>query len=107
MFIDSIQISKADLQKYNPNDIASVTVYKDDTRFKHLASNADGAIYIETKQFSRKRFLNYFKSKSPKFKNLLTKTKLIAKVKAPLEKFQYHVFRYFYNFNVVAYFPSP
>ena len=71
MFVDSVRIGQADLQKYKSEDIATVTVYKDSTKFKHLDSNAIGAIYIETNQFSRKRFLNYFKSKSPEFKNLL------------------------------------
>ncbi|WP_336833522.1 hypothetical protein [Sphingobacterium siyangense] len=71
MFVDSVRISQADLQKYKSDDIATVTVYKDSTKFKHLDSNAIGAVYIETNQFSRKRFLNYFKSKSPEFKNLL------------------------------------
>ncbi|WP_433901074.1 hypothetical protein [Sphingobacterium puteale] len=71
MFVDSVRIGQADLQKYNPDDIATVTVYKDSTKFKHLDNNAIGAIYIETKQFSRKRFLNYFKSKSQEFKQLL------------------------------------
>jgi len=72
MFVDSVRIGQADLQKYKSDDIATITVYKDSTKFKHLDSNAIGAIYIETNQFSRKRFLNYFKSKSPEFKNLLT-----------------------------------
>lgn len=71
MFVDSMRVSQADLQKYKPDDIATVTVYKDNMKFKHLDSNAIGAIYIETKQFSRTRFLNYFKSKSSDFKNLL------------------------------------
>ncbi|OOG16360.1 hypothetical protein BWD42_21735 [Sphingobacterium sp. CZ-UAM] len=71
MFVDSVRIGQADLQKYKSEDIATVTVYKDSTKFKHLDSNAIGAIYIETNQFSRKRFLNYFKSKSPEFKTLL------------------------------------
>lgn len=70
MFVDSVRISQADLQKYKFDDIATVTVYEDSTKFKHLDSNAIGAIYIETNQFSRKRFLNYFKYKSPEFKNL-------------------------------------
>ncbi|HAF35285.1 MULTISPECIES: hypothetical protein [Sphingobacterium] len=71
MFVDSVQISQADLQKLNPNDIASVKVYKDSQAFKHIDSNANGALYVETKQFCRKRFLNYFKSKSSAFKHLL------------------------------------
>jgi len=29
MFVDSVQISQADLQKLKPDDIASVKVYKD------------------------------------------------------------------------------
>ncbi|WP_426790664.1 hypothetical protein [Sphingobacterium sp. WOUb80] len=71
MFVDSVQISQADLQKSKPDDIASVKVYKDSQAFKHIDSNANGALYVETKQFCRKRFLNYFQSKSSAFKHLL------------------------------------
>lgn len=53
MFVDSVRIGQADQQKYRSDDIATVTVYKDSTKFKHLDSNAIGAIYIETYQFSR------------------------------------------------------
>ncbi|MCS4165289.1 hypothetical protein [Sphingobacterium sp. BIGb0116] len=72
MFVDSVRVSQAELQKYKSDDIATITVYKDSMKFKYLDSNAIGAMYIETKQFSKKRFLNYFNSKSSEFKHLLT-----------------------------------
>ncbi|WP_426790643.1 hypothetical protein [Sphingobacterium sp. WOUb80] len=71
IFVDSIRISQADMQKYKPDDIATITVYKDSMAYRHLDSNAIGVVYIETKQFSKKRFLNYFNSKSSEFKHLL------------------------------------
>lgn len=71
MFVDSVQIGQADLQKLKPDDIATIKVYKDTQAFKHIDSNANGALYVETKQFCRKRFLNYFTAKSPDFKRLL------------------------------------
>ncbi|GGH15059.1 hypothetical protein FAZ19_06955 [Sphingobacterium alkalisoli] len=58
------------MQKYDANQIASVTIVKDST-YLHIYGNTPGSVYIETKSFSRKRFINYFRSKSIEFKQLL------------------------------------
>jgi len=71
IFVDSVLVSWADLKKYDPNDIASVTVYKYSPESKNYNSQADETIYVETKQFSTKRFLKYFKSRSQDFNKLL------------------------------------
>jgi hypothetical protein len=64
-FIDSISVSKDDLQKYDPNQIAAVSVYKDKTAIELLGEEGkDGAVYIETKAFAKKKYWSYFKSKS-------------------------------------------
>jgi hypothetical protein len=68
---DSVLVSPTDLQKYNSENIGSLTVDKDSTTINQFDNKADGVIYIETKHFSRKRFLNYFKSKSSKFSQLM------------------------------------
>lgn len=71
-FIDSIRVNKTALQNYNPEEIASVTVYKDSTAIKIIGSEAkNGLIYIETKKFARSRYWNYFKSKSPEYAQLV------------------------------------
>lgn len=68
-FIDSVSVSQEDLQKYDPNDISSVTVYKDKKAIDLLGDDGkDGAVYIETKKFCRNRYLKYFASKSTEYK---------------------------------------
>lgn len=71
IFIDSIQVNQLEMHKYDASDIASVTIAKDSTTLGLFGNTKDGVVYIETKSFSRKRFINYFKSKSPDFKELL------------------------------------
>lgn len=67
-FIDSINVEKDDLQKYNPNEISSVTVYKDKKAIELLGEDGkDGVIYIETKVFCKKKYWKYFASKSSEY----------------------------------------
>lgn len=67
-FIDSINVEKDDLQKYDPNQISSVTVYKDKQAIELLGEDGkDGVIYIETKVFCKKRYWKYFASKSSEY----------------------------------------
>lgn len=74
IFIDSVNVDPSEMQKYDPNFISSVTVYKDKEAKDLFGDDAkDGVIYIETKTFSRNRFQNYFKSKSPEYESLLKK----------------------------------
>jgi hypothetical protein len=67
-FIDSVSISKEDLSKYNPEQIAAVTVYKEKTAMELLGEEGkDGAVYIETRAFARSRYWKYFSSKSKEY----------------------------------------
>lgn len=67
-FIDSTSVEKEDLQKYNPEDISSVTVYKDKSAYELLGEDGkDGVIYIETKKFCKNRYWKYFTSKSKEY----------------------------------------
>jgi len=67
-FVDSVRVNKRALYKYNDNDIAAVTVYKDTTAIKILGvEGKNGLIYIETKMFDKKRYWKYFNSKSPEY----------------------------------------
>ncbi|RZF62592.1 hypothetical protein [Sphingobacterium corticibacterium] len=70
LFIDSIQVDKSEMQKYNADQIASVSVVKDSVTLGIFGNTADAVIYVETKNFCRQRFVNYFASKSIEFKKL-------------------------------------
>lgn len=74
-FIDSVNVDKDDLQKYDPNEISSVTVFKNKEAIALLGDDGkDGVIYIETKIFSRKRYWRYFASKSSEYKEHVNPT---------------------------------
>lgn len=67
-FIDSMNVDKDELQKYDPKDIAGVTVYKKKEAIDLVGEDGkDGAVYIETITFSKKRYWNFFKSKSEEY----------------------------------------
>ena len=64
-FIDSINVTRIEMQEYQPTDIAVVTVYKDTNAIKLVGEQGKfGAVYVETKKFARNKYWNYFKSKS-------------------------------------------
>ncbi|REG91132.1 hypothetical protein [Flavobacterium aquicola] len=72
-FIDSINVEKGDLQRYDPNQISSVTVYKDKEAIALLGEDGkDGVIYIETKVFCKKRYWKYFVSKSSEYNQFVS-----------------------------------
>ncbi|RZJ49182.1 MAG: hypothetical protein EOO44_18740 [Flavobacterium sp.] len=67
-FIDSLKVSKQELTKYEPNEIASLTVYKDKNATDILGAEAvNGLIYIETKKFARERYWKFLKIMSNKY----------------------------------------
>lgn len=71
-FLDSVRVTKNDLMKYEPNQIASVTVYKDKSAWDKFGSEAvNGLIYIETKDFAKKRYWSFLSSKSTEYKILV------------------------------------
>ncbi|MBN8789655.1 MAG: hypothetical protein J0I84_21445, partial [Terrimonas sp.] len=73
-FIDSVNVTRIEMQEYQPNDIAAVTVYKDANAIKLVGEQGKfGVVYIETKRFARNKYWNYFKSKSADYlKNVPT-----------------------------------
>ncbi|RXF70106.1 hypothetical protein EKH83_09485 [Arcticibacter tournemirensis] len=71
-FIDSIRVNKNTLKVYDPSEIASVTVYKDSNAVKKMGLAAkNGLIYIETKEFAKQRYWNYFKMKSSQYAQIV------------------------------------
>ncbi|MFZ4930379.1 hypothetical protein [Chryseobacterium sp. Mn2064] len=71
-FIDSVKVSRSEVLSFDSKRVTLMTVY-DPTEAKSLIGEdgKDGAIYVETRDFGRKRFLRYFKSKSAEFSKLL------------------------------------
>lgn len=67
-FIDSLRATRADILKYQPTDIASVTVVTDSNAIKLLGPDgANGAVYIETKLFARQRYWKFLGSRSKEY----------------------------------------
>ena len=85
-FIDSIRVNKAVLQNYDPNDIASVTVYKNSDATERLASATNGLIYIETKKFAKTQYWKYFKSKSAEYAKIVSSPENDSKIQYILNK---------------------
>jgi len=71
-FIDSVNVDKSEMMKYKPEEIAQVSVYKDSNAIKLVGPEGkDGAVYIETKAFAKKRYWSYFKTKSVEYGNVV------------------------------------
>lgn len=72
IFIDSINVEPAEMQKFDPNIISLVTVFKSKEAVELYGEDGkDGVIFIETKPFSKNRYQNYFKTKSPAYKKII------------------------------------
>ncbi|MGH1519854.1 hypothetical protein [Chryseobacterium sp. JK1] len=71
-FIDSVKASRTEVLALDSKFVTLMTIY-DPSEAKDLIGEdgKDGVIYAETRNFARKRFLRYFKSKSKEFSELL------------------------------------
>ena len=81
-FVDSIRTNQAFIESaYKPSEFALVSVYKGDKAVALAGEGAkNGAIYLTTKSFARDSYWNYFKSKSPDYKDKVTDLKMESKV---------------------------
>jgi len=71
-FLDSISITREEMSKFNPNNLASLTLFEGKEAVLTLGDKAkDGAVYLESIPFAKKRFHRYFKTKSREFENLV------------------------------------
>jgi hypothetical protein len=71
-FMDSVNVDKNELMKYDPKNIALVTVLKSKEAIAIIGDEGkDGAVYIETISFAKSRYWKYFQSKSPEYRNLV------------------------------------
>lgn len=73
-FLDSVLIDQIDLINFDPDDIAVISMLKGQFAVELLGEKAkNGVVYMETKGFAKKRYWNYFKSKSIAYSNLIPK----------------------------------
>jgi len=71
-FIDSINVLQSELMKYDPTEIAQVTVFKDKEATDLFGDEGkDGVVYITTKKYAKMKYWTYFQSKSDDFKRLV------------------------------------
>lgn len=71
-FLDSIQVNRGVLQQYQPSEIAFVNVYKGENAIKVAGKDARmGAIFIITKDYARKTYWQFFKSRSPEYASVV------------------------------------
>lgn len=71
-FIDSVNVDKSEVLKYDSKDIGIITVVKKDNAIKLLGEDGkDGAIYIETKIFVKSRYWKFFSSKSKEYSEIV------------------------------------
>lgn len=71
--IDSVKATRADLQKYDPQSITSVTILKDTSMIKSYGGEVkEGVVLIETRDFARRKFIRFLRSVSTKYDSLYT-----------------------------------
>lgn len=67
-FIDSQRVEQKEINKYNPNQIAAISVIKGDAATALIGPDGkNGVVFIETKAFAKTKYLRYFKSKSKEY----------------------------------------
>src|SRR5687767_6379965 len=67
-FIDSVKVSESKISSLSPDDIASISVFKDSTAVTLIGPEGrDGVIYVETKKFISGSYWKYFGSKSAEY----------------------------------------
>ncbi len=70
--VDSVQIANDQVSKIVPSDIATVIVVKGKSATDLLGTKAkDGIVYIETKQFAKKRYWRFFAAKLANYSKIL------------------------------------
>lgn len=74
--IDSVRITARQFQDFDPNTIASLTIFTDTDATKRFGPDAhDGVVVIETKDYAKRHYINFFKRKSASYDSLYKITK--------------------------------
>ncbi len=70
--IDEEKVSQDEIQKYNADEISSITMLFNNDAIKLYGNEAkDGAVIIETKEFARNKYETFLKKNSNKYEELL------------------------------------
>lgn len=70
-FLDSVKITSVEMANLNAQDFTLITVQNEKEMLESLQDGTkDGAIYIETRKFAKKRFVKFFNSKSKDFRKI-------------------------------------
>lgn len=72
LFIDSVRVSISLIKNLDPNEIASLTIYKGADAIEKMESATNGLIYIETRKVAKAKYWKYFKSKSAEYGKLIS-----------------------------------
>lgn len=72
-FIDSIRVSKQTFRALDSKTITLASPYYDEEAIRLMGEDGkDGVLYIETIEFAKKRYWNFFTAKSKKYKKLIS-----------------------------------
>lgn len=72
--IDSIRVEKDRLSNQNPADVTSLQMLYDQEAMERFGPSAkDGVVIVETRTFSRNKFISYFRKKSLAYDSLFVK----------------------------------
>lgn len=70
IFLDGVNANKADIEDHDPTEIAFITIVKGGDA-NHTTNSRKDAIYVYTKKYAREQYWNYFKSKSPRYAEIV------------------------------------
>ncbi len=74
--VDNQPVQRNEFIEYNPEDIASLTIYGKKSAVKLFGNKAkDGAVTVETIKYATDKYETFFKSVSSEYKEMLTETK--------------------------------
>jgi len=67
-FVDYVKLTRTEIQQIQPDEIAKLIIYKDTEAIKLIGEQGKyGAVFVETKKFTRNKYWNYFKTKSSEY----------------------------------------
>ena len=71
-YLDSIRVNKGVLAQYDENEIAFITVFKEDNAVR-IAGNEgkNGIIFIYTKEYAKQKYWDFLKSKSIEYSKII------------------------------------
>ena len=80
-FLDSVNVTRFDLQKYQKSDMAIISVYKDADAIKLIGPQGQyGAVYYTTRRYAILKYWKFFKSISPEYAKVAEDMKAEAQI---------------------------